>query len=63
MFAVYFNIFATNIIGQQFVKVHQLLLSTVIGKHSIFAQFGVTAPIAAILRSLEAGIDVITLKS
>ncbi|KDR84335.1 hypothetical protein GALMADRAFT_1340639 [Galerina marginata CBS 339.88] len=37
--------------------VHQLLLSTVIGKHGIFAQFGATAPIAAILSSLEAGID------
>ncbi|KAF8155232.1 hypothetical protein K438DRAFT_1987142 [Mycena galopus ATCC 62051] len=40
-----------------FVGVHQQLLATVIGKHGIFAQFGVTAPIAAILRSLEAGID------
>ncbi|KAJ6615791.1 hypothetical protein B0H10DRAFT_48348 [Mycena sp. CBHHK59/15] len=42
---------------RQFVQVHQVLLSTVIGKHSIFAQFGVTAPIASILRSLEAAID------
>jgi len=40
-----------------FVGVHQALLSTVIGKHTIFAQFGVTSPIAAVLRSLEAGID------
>ncbi|KAJ7190088.1 hypothetical protein GGX14DRAFT_580120 [Mycena pura] len=40
-----------------FVHVHQTLLATVIGKHSIFSQFGVTAPITAILRSLEAGID------
>ncbi|KAJ7094780.1 hypothetical protein C8R44DRAFT_749366 [Mycena epipterygia] len=40
-----------------FVKVHQAVLSTVIGKHSIFAQFGATAPITAILRSLEAAID------
>jgi hypothetical protein len=40
-----------------FVLVHQALLSTVIGKHAIFSQFGVTAPITAILRSLEAGID------
>jgi len=38
--------------------IHQAVLATVIGKHSIFAQFGVTAPIAAILRLLEAGIDV-----
>ncbi|KAF7372761.1 hypothetical protein MSAN_00481700 [Mycena sanguinolenta] len=40
-----------------FVAVHQALLATVIGKHSIFAQFQVTAPIAAVLRSLEAQID------
>ena len=38
--------------------VHQALLSTVIGKHSIFAQFGLTAPILVVLRSLEAIIDV-----
>ncbi|KAJ7182507.1 hypothetical protein C8R43DRAFT_1228911 [Mycena crocata] len=41
----------------KFVQVHQLVLSTVIGKHSIFAQFGLTAPIAAVLRTLEGGID------
>ena len=46
--------------GQKFVNVHQLLLSTVIGQHSIFAQFALTAPIAAVLRTLEAGIDVST---
>ncbi|KAF7328461.1 hypothetical protein MSAN_02482600 [Mycena sanguinolenta] len=42
-----------------FVAVHQDLLATVIGncKCSIFAQFQVTAPIAAVLRSLEAAID------
>ncbi|KAF7332844.1 UVI-1 protein [Mycena venus] len=40
-----------------FVRIHQALLSTVIGKHSIFAQFGLAAPIAAILRSLESIID------
>ncbi|KAJ7330827.1 hypothetical protein DFH08DRAFT_708551 [Mycena albidolilacea] len=33
------------------------LLSTVIGKHTIFAQFGLTGPITAVLRSLEASID------
>ncbi|KAH9172541.1 hypothetical protein EDB89DRAFT_2069621 [Lactarius sanguifluus] len=42
---------------KNFVTVHQILLSTVIGKHSIFAQFGVTAPITGILRELEAAID------
>ncbi|KAJ7871930.1 hypothetical protein B0H13DRAFT_1895579 [Mycena leptocephala] len=42
---------------KEFVRVHQQLLATVIGKHGIFAQFGVTAPIAAILQSLEAAID------
>ncbi|KAF8970482.1 hypothetical protein BDZ97DRAFT_1791674 [Flammula alnicola] len=40
-----------------FIQVHQDLLSTVIGKHSVFAQFGATAPIAAALRSLEAIVD------
>jgi hypothetical protein len=40
------------------VGVHQTLLATVIGKHSIFAQYGITAPVAAVLRSLEAVIDV-----
>ncbi|KAF7337349.1 hypothetical protein MSAN_02260600 [Mycena sanguinolenta] len=41
----------------EFVEVHQALLATVIGKHSIFAQFFLTAPIVAVLRNLEAGID------
>ncbi|KAJ7315729.1 hypothetical protein DFH08DRAFT_820302 [Mycena albidolilacea] len=40
-----------------FVEVHQALLTTVIGKHAIFAQFAVTASIAAVLRILEAIID------
>ena len=40
-----------------------MLLATVIGKHSIFAQFAVTAPIAAVLRSLEATIDVSPIES
>ena len=40
------------------MTVNQALLSTVIDKHTIFAQFGDTAPIAAILRTLEASIDV-----
>ncbi|KAJ7037267.1 hypothetical protein C8F04DRAFT_1093097 [Mycena alexandri] len=42
---------------RSFVQVHQALLATVIGKHSIFAQFGATAPVAAVLRTLEATID------
>ncbi|KAF7369593.1 hypothetical protein MVEN_00290000 [Mycena venus] len=40
-----------------FVNIHQALLATVIGKRSIFSQFGATAPIAAVLRTLEATID------
>ncbi|KAJ7070396.1 hypothetical protein B0H15DRAFT_807112 [Mycena belliarum] len=40
-----------------FVFVHQALLATVIGQHSVFSRFGVTSPIAAVLRSLEATID------
>ncbi|KAJ7351284.1 hypothetical protein DFH08DRAFT_694581 [Mycena albidolilacea] len=33
------------------------LLSIVIGKHSIFAQFALTVPIVAVLRSLEGAVD------
>ncbi|KAI1798140.1 hypothetical protein LXA43DRAFT_1088277 [Ganoderma leucocontextum] len=40
-----------------FVEVHQALLNVVIGKHSLAAMFGFTAPIAAALRSLEAVVD------
>jgi hypothetical protein len=40
------------------VRVHQIVLSTLIGKRGIFAKFGATAPIAGVLRSLEAAIDV-----
>ncbi|KAI0648390.1 hypothetical protein C8Q79DRAFT_925306 [Trametes meyenii] len=40
-----------------FVQVHQALLNVVIGKHSIAAQFFFTAPIAAVLRALEAIVD------
>jgi hypothetical protein len=35
----------------------QQLLSTLTGKHSIFAQFSATAPIGSSLRSLEAALD------
>ncbi|KAJ7586924.1 hypothetical protein C8J56DRAFT_1051223 [Mycena floridula] len=42
-----------------FVKVHQLLLSTVIGKHGIFAACFFTAPVAVVLRALEAVVDTI----
>ncbi|KAJ7094779.1 hypothetical protein C8R44DRAFT_951397 [Mycena epipterygia] len=53
------NVVCTPIVNAlvDFVEVHQALLSLVIGKHSIFAQFGATAPITAILRTLEAAID------
>ncbi|PIL26708.1 hypothetical protein GSI_11187 [Ganoderma sinense ZZ0214-1] len=40
-----------------FVEVHQDLLNVVIGKHSLAAMFGLTAPIAAALRALEAVVD------
>ncbi|KAJ7176380.1 hypothetical protein C8R43DRAFT_943164 [Mycena crocata] len=40
-----------------FVKVHQLLLSTVIGKHGIFAQCGFVAPILVVLRLIEGIVD------
>ncbi|KAI9438961.1 hypothetical protein H4582DRAFT_106151 [Lactarius indigo] len=42
---------------KDFVTVHQVLLSTVISKHSYFAQFAVTSPILAALRALEKIID------
>lgn len=35
----------------------QRMLSTLTGKHAIFAQFGATAPIASSLRALEAALD------
>ncbi len=41
----------------QFVRVHQVLLNTVIGKHGILARTPFTAPIAAVLRTVEAGVD------
>jgi Hydrophobic surface binding protein A len=40
--------------------VTQQMLSTLIGKHSIFAQFGVTAPVTSSLQSLEAALDSFT---
>ncbi|KAJ2997272.1 hypothetical protein NUW54_g7147 [Trametes sanguinea] len=40
-----------------FVEVHQALLNVVIGKHSIASRLFFTAPVAAVLRSLEAAID------
>ncbi|KAI0005668.1 hypothetical protein F4779DRAFT_620962 [Xylariaceae sp. FL0662B] len=42
---------------RQFVAVHQQLLNTVIGKKSILASVSFTAPIAAVLRSIEQGVD------
>jgi hypothetical protein len=59
---MHINLALANSCYLQFVRVHQQLLATVIGKHGIFAQFGVTAPIAAILQSLEAAIDVCSRK-
>ncbi|KAI1798139.1 hypothetical protein LXA43DRAFT_10554 [Ganoderma leucocontextum] len=40
-----------------FVEVHQQLLMVIIGKHSLAAQFFLTAPIAAALRLLEGVVD------
>jgi hypothetical protein len=39
------------------INVTQATLATLIGKHSIFAQFQQTAPIAAVQRNLEASFD------
>ncbi|KAK6526570.1 hypothetical protein TWF694_005152 [Orbilia ellipsospora] len=40
-----------------FTTAHQSFLTTVIKKHLIFAQFGMTAPIAAVFRQWEAAMD------
>ncbi|KAI0668412.1 hypothetical protein C8Q78DRAFT_1047035 [Trametes maxima] len=50
---------AVEVVNQlrNFVTVHQLLLNTLIGKHSLLARFGPTAPLAAVLRSLESVVD------
>ncbi|KAI0737927.1 hypothetical protein C8Q80DRAFT_283024 [Daedaleopsis nitida] len=40
-----------------FVRVHQLLLSTIIGKHSLASMFFLTAPIADALRAIESVVD------
>ncbi|KZV99601.1 hypothetical protein EXIGLDRAFT_762474 [Exidia glandulosa HHB12029] len=40
-----------------FVIVHQQLLSTLIGKHGLFEQFGGTQPIAKALREIEEVVD------
>lgn len=42
---------------KQFVRVHQALLATVIGKHGLLSTFGVARPIARVLRELEKVVD------
>ncbi|KAI0648385.1 hypothetical protein C8Q79DRAFT_572562 [Trametes meyenii] len=42
---------------RNFVAAHQALLNTLIGKHSLLAKFGPTAPLAFVLRSLESVVD------
>ncbi|KAI0806796.1 hypothetical protein C8Q74DRAFT_1212931 [Fomes fomentarius] len=44
-----------------FVAIHQALLNVIIGKSSLAAQFGFTAPIAAALRAIEAQVDTLAL--
>ncbi|KAF5318808.1 hypothetical protein D9619_010860 [Psilocybe cf. subviscida] len=53
------DIQADSVVGalNGFITIHQTLLGTVIGKRSFFGQFGATAPIAAVLRSLETCVD------
>lgn len=43
---------------RDFVRIHQALLSTVIGKHGVLAQVSFTQPIAEVLATLEGVIDV-----
>lgn len=45
----------------QFVKVHQNLLETIIGKNGLLSSTPFTAPIAAILRVLENVVDKVAL--
>ncbi|KAM0329498.1 hypothetical protein ACHAQA_004807 [Verticillium albo-atrum] len=42
---------------RDFVSVHQMLLNTIIGKTSFFSQTPFTAPITAVLRIIEGGVD------
>ncbi|KAJ5569089.1 hypothetical protein N7450_011575 [Penicillium hetheringtonii] len=44
---------------RSFVMVHQELLKTVIGKHGLLSLTPFTQPIAAVLRTLEGGVDTI----
>lgn len=39
------------------MQVHQQLLNTVIGKHGLLSLTPFTQPIAAVLRTLEGGVD------
>ena len=55
-FVVYPRLFSHSHMPQ-FVVVHQQLLATVIGKSSIFANTPFTAPMAAVLRAIEGGVD------
>ena len=41
----------------KFVRVHQALLATVIGKHGILASTPFTQPIAQVLQVIEGGVD------
>ncbi|KZV81621.1 hypothetical protein EXIGLDRAFT_844467 [Exidia glandulosa HHB12029] len=41
----------------EFVRVHQMLLNVVIGKHGILAQFGYAEPVRVALVALEAVVD------
>ncbi|KAJ5151629.1 hypothetical protein N7492_009924 [Penicillium capsulatum] len=44
---------------REFVRVHQALLNTVIGKHGLLSLTPFTKPVAAVLRTLEGGVDTI----
>ncbi len=43
----------------QFVRVHEALLATVIGKHGLLSLMGFAGPIATALRELEGVVDVL----
>lgn len=45
----------------QFVKVHQVLLGTVIGKHGLLSLTPSIRPLAAVLRELERVVDILAL--
>ncbi|CAG7851653.1 SubName: Full=Uncharacterized protein {ECO:0000313/EMBL:CCA72475.1} [Serendipita indica DSM 11827] len=60
---VYGDVDAVAVVGvlKTFVKVHQTLLNTIIGKHGLLSLFFFTQPVRVALVSLEAAVDALAL--